>query len=395
MINPINIVRGAIGLAATAAAKVPAVEKKFRIAERLDGDWPEGPFLWLHGASLGECKMLLRLAEFLQQDIPQCPKILITTQKTEVFEFFKNAAPGIAFAMAPADTPASLTRFLSRVKPLGLVLGENELWPGYLTAMKNLSLKPSVAIVSGRFRRALPFLDYSAIGFASMQTGADLARLQAAAQGSSLPQALIGGDWKLLSWAKSQKEVSAPLNPTIDTAFLSMHMAEWTSLVRMVKTAIQHNDSVVLMPRRISEAEDFRKGLREQDIIVTEWPLIQKGAVTLVSTFGKTAEILATTKKAVVGGSFSSGLGIHDFWEPLQNGVATCVGPYSKGQKETVCALVREGVLTQLQSTAFFSSRNFPEIGPVKSFLEREREKLVRSYDKLLDFLKDLLKEQG
>lgn len=395
MINPINIVRGAIGLAATAAAKVPAVEKKFRIAERLDGDWPEGPFLWLHGASLGECKMLLRLAEFLQQDIPGCPKILITTQKTEVFDFFKNAAPGIAFAMAPADTPASLNKFLSRVKPLGLVLGENELWPGYLTAVKNLSLKPSVAIVSGRFRRALPFLDYSAIGFASMQTGADLARLQAAAQGCSLPQAIIGGDWKLLSWAKSQKEVSAPLNPTIDTAFLSMHMAEWTSLVRMVKTAIQHNDSVVLMPRRISEAEEFRKALREQDIIVTEWPLIQKGAVTLVSTFGKTAEILATTKKAVVGGSFSSGLGIHDFWEPLQNGVATCVGPYSKRQKETVCALVREGVLTQLQSTAFFSSRNFPEIGPVKSFLEREREKLVRSYDKFLEFLKDLLNEQG
>jgi len=395
MINPINIVRGAIGLAATAAAKVPAVEKKFRIADRLDGDWPEGPFLWLHGASLGECKMLLRLAEFLQQDIPQCPKILITTQKTEVFEFFKNAAPRISFAMAPADTPASLTKFLSKVKPLGLVLGENELWPGYLTAMKNLSLKPSVAVVSGRFRRAFPFLDYSAIGFAAMQTGADLARLQSAARESTLPQALIGGDWKLLSWAKSKKEVTAPMNPTIDTAFLSMHMAEWTSVIRMVKAAIKHNDSVVLMPRRISESEDFHKALREQDIIVTEWPLVQKGAVTLVSTFGKTAEILATTKNAVVGGSFSSGLGVHDFWEPLQNGVATCVGPYSKGQKETVCALVREGVLTQLQSTAFFSSRNFPEIEPVKSFLEREREKLIRSYDKLLEFLKDLLKEQG
>jgi len=396
MINPINIVRGAVGLAATAAAKVPAVEKKFRIAERLDGNWPEGPFLWLHGASLGECKMLLRLAEFLQQDIPQCPKILITTQKTEVFEFFKNAAQGIVFALAPADTPASLTRFLSKVKPLGLVLGENELWPGYLTAMKSLSLKPSVAIVSGRFRRAFPFLDYSAIGFAAMQTGADLARLQTAADhGKVLPQALIGGDWKLLSWAKSRKEVTAPANPSIDTAFLSMHMAEWTSLIRMVKTAIQQGDSVVLMPRRISETEDFRKALREQDIIVTEWPLIQKGAVTLVSTFGKTPEILATTKNAVVGGSFSSGLGIHDFWEPLQNGVATCVGPFSKGQKETVCALVREGVLTQLQSTAFFSNRNFPEIGPVKSFLEREREKIIRSYDKLLEFLKDLLKEQG
>ena len=395
MINPINIVRGAVGLAATAAAKVPAVEKKFRIADRLDGDWPEGPFLWLHGASLGECKMLLRLAEFLQKDIPQCPKILITTQKTEVYEFFKDPAPGISFAIAPADTPSSLTKFVSKVKPLGLVLGENELWPGYLSTMKSLSLKPSVAIVSGRFRRAFPFLDFSAIGFASMQTGADQARLQSADRNGALPQPLIGGDWKLLSWAKSQKEVTAPLNPTIDTAFLSMHMAEWTSLIRMVKAAIKHNDSVVLMPRRISEAEAFRKALREQDIIVTEWPLVQKGAVTLVSSFGKTAEILSTTKNAVVGGSFSPGLGIHDFWEPLQNGVATCVGPYSKGQKETVCALVREGVLTQLQSTAFFSSRNFPEIGPVKSFLEREREKLIRSYDKLLEFLKDLLKEQG
>ena len=395
MINPINIVRGAIGIAATAAAKVPAVEKKFRIAERLDGNWPEGPFLWLHGASLGECKMLLRLAEFLQQDVPLCPQILITTQKTEVFEFFKNAAPGIAFAMAPADTPAALTKFLSRVKPLALVLGENELWPGYLAAMKGLSLKPSVAIVSGRFRRALPFLDYSAIGFASMQTGADQARLQAADRGGLLPQVIIGGDWKLLSWAMSKKEVAAPENPTIDTAFLSMHMAEWTSVIRMVKTAIKQGDSVVLMPRRISEAEDFRKALREQDIIVTEWPLVQKGAVTLVSAFGKTAEILATTKNAVVGGSFSSGLGIHDFWEPLQNGVATCVGPYSKGQKETVCALVREGVLTQLQSTAFFSSKNFPDIGPVKSFLEREREKIIRSYGKLVEFLTILLIEQG
>ena len=169
-----------------------------------------------------------------------------------------------------------------------------------------------------------------------------------------------------------------------------------TAVAQMAPQALaKRSASCAGAPRRISEAEEFRKALREQDIIVTEWPLIQKGAVTLVSTFGKTAEILATTKKAVVGGSFSSGLGIHDFWEPLQNGVATCVGPYSKGQKETVCALVREGVLTQLQSTAFFSSRNFPEIGPVKSFLEREREKLVRSYDKFLEFLKDLLNEQG
>ena len=399
MFNPLNLIKEPVGfaidLAAYAAAKIPTVEKKFRVADRFHGDWPEGPFLWLHGASLGECKMLRTLSEFLQHDIPQCPKILITTQKPEVLDYFKNSESGTDFAMAPADTPSSLTKFISKVKPLGLVLGENELWPGYLSTMKNLSLRPSVAVVSGRFHRAIPFLDYSAIGFASMQSGADLMRFQTAAHRYALPQAIIGGDWKLLSWAKSQKDVTPPQNPTIDIAFLSMHLSEWTSLNRMIATALRQGNSVVLVPRRIFEAEAFRKALLEQDVIVTEWPLVQKGAVTLVSSFGKTAEILSTTRRAVVGGSFSSGLGVHDFWEPLQNGVATCIGPYSKGQEDTVCALVREGVLTQLQSTAFFSSTNFPDIGPVQSLLKREREKIIASYEELLKFLIDLLKEQG
>jgi 3-deoxy-D-manno-octulosonic-acid transferase len=101
------------------------------------------------------------------------------------------------------------------------------------------------------------------------------------------------------------------------------------------------------------------------------------------------------SKFAVVGGSFSLTLGVHDFWEPLQNGVATCIGPYSRGQRETVCTLVREGVLTQLQTTAGFADRNKADIRMVQSFLERERLKITESYQKLVDFLKDLLKAQG
>ena len=395
MFNAFSIVREVAGIVAGATAKVPAIENRFHISERLDGDWPEGPFLWLHGASLGECRMLLSLAGFLQQDLPDCPKILITTQKPEVVHFLKNSGKEIEAALAPADTPTSLAKFISKVKPIGLVLGENELWPGYLSAMRRLSLKPSVAIVSGRFHRALPFLDYSSVGFAAMQTGADSNRIQSAFDGTCSAKAFIGGDWKLLSWAKSGKEVTAPENPTVDTAFLSMHFAEWASLSRMILSSIKHQESVVLVPRRLEEVETFRKALLEQELIVTEWPLVQKGAVALVTKFGLVPEILKMSKSAVVGGSFSLTLGVHDFWEPLQNGVATCVGPYSRGQRETVCTLVREGVLTQLQTTAGFADRNKADIRMVKSFLERERLKITESYQKLVDFLKDLLKAQG
>ena len=395
MFNAFSIVREVAGIVAGATAKVPAIENRFHISERLDGDWPEGPFLWLHGASLGECRMLLSLAGFLQQDLPDCPKILITTQKPEVVQFLKNSGKDIEAALAPADTPTSLAKFISKVKPIGLVLGENELWPGYLSAMGRLSLKPSVAIVSGRFHRALPFLDYSSVGFAAMQTGADSNRIQSAFDGTCSAKAFIGGDWKLLSWAKSGKEVTAPENPTVDTAFLSLHFAEWASLSRMILSSIKHQESVVLVPRRLEEVETFRKALLEQELIVTEWPLVQKGAVALVTKFGLVPEILKMSKSAVVGGSFSLTLGVHDFWEPLQNGVATCVGPYSRGQRETVCTLVREGVLTQHQTTAGFADRNKADIRMVKSFLERERLKITESYQQLVEFLKDLLKAQG
>lgn len=395
MFNAFSIVREVAGIVAGATAKVPAIENRFHISERLDGDWPEGPFLWLHGASLGECRMLMTLAGFLQQDLPDCPKILITTQKPEVVHFLKNSGKDIEAALAPADTPSSLAKFISKVKPIGLILGENELWPGYLSAMRRLSLKPSVAIVSGRFHRALPFLDYSSVGFAAMQTGADSNRIQSAFDGTCSAKAFIGGDWKLLSWAKSGKEVSAPENPSVDTAFLSMHFAEWASLSRMILSSIKHQESVVLVPRRLEEVETFRKALLEQELIVTEWPLVQKGAVALVTKFGLVPEILKMSRSAVVGGSFSLTLGVHDFWEPLQNGVATCVGPYSRGQREAVCTLVREGVLTQLQTTAGFADRNKADIRMVKSFLERERLKITESYQQLVEFLKDLLKAQG
>ena len=395
MFNAFSIVREVAGVVAGATTKIPAIEKRFRISERLDGNWPEGPFLWLHGASLGECRMLLSLAGFLQQDLPGCPKILITAQKPEVVDFLKNSGKDIEAAMAPADTPTSLAKFISKVKPVGLVLGENELWPGYLSAMQRLSLKPSVAIVSGRFRRALPFMDYSPVGFAAMQTGADSSRIQAAFGDTSSTKAVIGGDWKLLSWAKAGKQVSAPENPTVDTVFLSMHFAEWASLSRMIISSIKRQESVVLVPRRLEEVETFRKALIEQELIVTEWPLVQKGAVSMVTKFGLVPEILKNSRSAVVGGSFSLTLGVHDFWEPLQNGVATCVGPYSRGQRETVCTLVREGVLTQIQTTAGFADRNKADIRMVQSFLERERLKISESYQQLLDFLKDLLQAQG
>ena len=119
---------------------------------------------------------------------------------------------------------------------------------------------------------------------------------------------------------------------------------------------------------------------------------MQKGAVSLVSKYGQTKEVLATAKTAVVGGSFSRGIGVHDFWEPLQAGVATCVGPFATGQKEAVASLVNAGVIAQLQSTAGFAKRNIPDARVVSTYLTNERTKIQDSYEQLVEFLGDLYK---
>ncbi len=391
MLKVLDLARVALGSVAQAAAKVPVVEQTFHMKERLYGPWPEGPFLWMHGASLGECKMLLSLAGFLQQDLPGCPKILLTTQKAEILTFLKESAPNVESAIAPVDTPSAMKIFIQSARPIALILGENELWPGYLSAMRRRGGPSPVALVSGRYRSSLPGVDMSAIGFACMQTGADLARFLNVAARGNISKMMIGGDWKLLPWARSGVEVAPPENPTVDTAFISMHMAEWASLSRMLVSSIKRQEAVVLAPRHLSELDAFRKALHDLELMVLDWPLVQKGSVSVVGQYGRTKEVFAASRTCVIGGSFCRNLGVHDFWEPLQMGVATCIGPYASGKKECVESLVRAGVVTQLKSTAGYSKRPLPDVRLVRTFLAHEKAKIMDSYNQLLDYLKELL----
>lgn len=380
----VNLLRKAAGAAARVASKVSPLESRFKIQNRLDGPWPEGPFLWMHGASLGECKMLLSLSRALSKDVPHLPRVLITTQKAEVVPVLQAA--GALAALAPLDTQTSVSKFIRAVKPAALILAENELWPGYLSAMRALSLRPSVALVSGRFYRCLDSSDFGSIGFASMQTGADLTRFAAASEGKLPAKTIIGGDWKLLNWARSGNAVVSPENPRADVAFVSFHEEEIPALLKMLELAMKRGEAAVLVPRRAEEVQRFRDSLREHEIMTVDWPLVEKGAVSVVSGYGLTSAVYAVSRLAVVGGSFARGLGVHDFWEPLRMGDSTCVGPFSRGNKAAVDALVREGAVIRIESPAEYPPRPLPALKLVQEFLDHERDKVLASYAALLTY---------
>ena len=379
----------AVGSVARAACLLPGIDREYRIEERLSGPWPVGPYLWLHGASLGECRMLLNLASALREDLVDCPKILITSQKAEVVSYLNEACAGIAnVSIAPADIPSTLDSFVKAVQPLGLVLAENELWPGYLSTLSRISTRKNIALVSGRYRRSLPFLDFSGMGIACLQTAADLGRFSYASKGA-VP-CTMGGDWKLLNWARDGGLVCVPENPVVDVVFLSFHLEESEALLCMAKDSVYKGEAPVLMPRRLAELNQFRRLLLDAGLPVVDYPVVRKGCVSLVSRFGLSREILLKSRSAVVGASFVRTLGVHDFWEPLRMGVATCVGPYAKGHEDIVAKLVSAHVLAQIHSPVDFLRRRFPSVDTVRLSLAQEKKKVLDSYFLLLNFIKGL-----
>ncbi len=389
----LEIVRNIIGAVARVASKVSPLDEKFRIAGRLDGPFAKGPCLWMHGASLGECKMLLGLAKILAEEISDLPPVLITTQKVEVESFLKPLAAqrGVSLSIAPLDAPRGMKCFLETAKPLMLVLAENELWPGFLSAMRRRFRFPSVALISGRFYHCLSAESFGCIGFISMQTASDLSRFMAASDYLVSAKAIVGGDWKLLPWAKSAGENPERKEPLVETAFLSFHREEMKALGKMVELAMSAGEAVAVAPRFESEVSIFREAFLKRNVSVVEWPAAKRGAVSLVTAYGKLSEVLRVSRSAVVGGSFARSLGVHDFWEPLRMNVPTCIGPYFRGQREAVRSLLHEKALAQIQKPSEFLNRKFPSAENVERFLSREREKILSSYEAFRRYVETVL----
>ena len=159
----------------------------------------------------------------------------------------------------------------------------------------------------------------------------------------------------------------------------------------MAKDSVDRGDAVVLMPRKLSELNLFRRLLKESELPVVDYPSVEKGSVSLVTRFGLSREILLKSRSAVVGGSFDRRLGIHDFWEPLRMGVSTCVGPYAKGHDDVVAKLVNAHVVAQILTPADFLRRRHPSPDVVRTYLMCERMKVLNSYKLLLNFIKGIL----
>jgi 3-deoxy-D-manno-octulosonic-acid transferase len=333
----------------------------FGLKKRLFGPWGDGsPRIWFHGASLGECKMLIGVMKYLGNEMqkgghgdPPLPTSILTTQKIEILGYLKKLADGICdVQMAPLDLPFVRRRFWRSANPQMLVLGENELWPGWLKEAR--LRKTPVALVSGSFKRAFPTVDLSPLVFCAMQTPGDLDRIRRVKGFPKNILTVIGGDWKNLDFKFEKTNLKKRI---FDLVLISTHKSEWKFVLPLIQNA---RGPVVVIPRRLEEAPFFTT------------QCVGFPDIHVVTEYGKVAEYAAQSQNAVVCGSFCR-IGVHNFWEPLRLGCAVWVGHNLRPHEELLKHLIAQGIVGQVGKPFVYNAEK------VAAFLDGEQQKMESS----------------
>ncbi|MGL4974675.1 MAG: 3-deoxy-D-manno-octulosonic acid transferase, partial [Bosea sp. (in: a-proteobacteria)] len=95
---------------------------------------PEGPLVWLHGASVGETMSLTPLVERLLQ---RKLNVLVTSGTvTSAAVIARRLPPGIIHQFIPLDIPRYMRRFLDYWRPDLALVCESEIWPNMIVEAK-------------------------------------------------------------------------------------------------------------------------------------------------------------------------------------------------------------------------------------------------------------------
>ncbi|PHY18956.1 3-deoxy-D-manno-octulosonic acid transferase [Caulobacter sp. BP25] len=126
-------------------------EDQARLAERLgrsERARPDGPLVWLHGASVGESLSILPLVERLRAERPEVTVLVTSGTTTSAALLAKRLPSGAIHQYAPVDAPGAARRFIARWKPDLAVFVESELWPNLLLEAKAAGTR--LALVSAK-----------------------------------------------------------------------------------------------------------------------------------------------------------------------------------------------------------------------------------------------------
>ena len=116
------------------------------LKETLD---PDGGYIWIHAASLGEFEQGRPLIEKIREEQPDA-KILLSFYSPSGYEVRKSYDKVDAVCYMPVDTPRRVKEFLDVVKPKMAIFVKYEFWGNFLEQLKQRNVP--TYIISSIFR---------------------------------------------------------------------------------------------------------------------------------------------------------------------------------------------------------------------------------------------------
>jgi 3-deoxy-D-manno-octulosonic-acid transferase len=349
-----------VALALWGAVRPPRGARRVEWEERRALKLPSAPpgAAWLHGASVGEARLVGEIAAGLHRRCPALP--LVASACTATGRALLPAPPVVhsAFFM-PLDFPGWAARLLGALRPAVLVLVETELWPNLLHASRQAGIP--VLVINGRLSAARmpryrrlrrlfqPLLrDLSVLGAQSPEDGARFAEL-----GVPRERIVVTGNIKYdlpapeTDGAALRGKLGIGPRRAVFVAGSTGAGEEGIVLEAFALARADHADLLlILAPRHPQRAEGVAsqiaarglRGVRHSAGV----PATDDVDVLLVDTLGSLASLYQLARVAFVGGSLVP-IGGHNVLEPAAAGVPVLVGPHTENARDPTEALLAAG----------------------------------------------------
>lgn len=385
------------------------LERDQRLARRLPAVPPGA--IWIHGASVGEARLVGALAGELRKRRPGQPLAASAVTATGRARLPSRPVADAAFFL-PLDFPAVQRRAFDAISPSMIVLVETELWPNLLAEAERREIP--VVVVNGRLspERLGRYRHLSGL-YGPLVRG--LRAIGAAGSDEAGRFAALGVSGETIHVIGNLKfDLPAPREDAASLRTRFGLLAE-RQVVAAGSTA-NGEDALVLdafaaarrevpdlllllAPRHPERFAAVAEEARSRGFAVS---LASRGAaarntdVLLVDTIGELAALYALAGSAFVGGSLVP-VGGHNLLEPIAAGVPVLFGPHTEHVAEIAAALERCGAGVRVRDAealgrSFADLARQPEeqarrVALGREFVDANRGALNRAVDLVLDVL--------
>jgi 3-deoxy-D-manno-octulosonic-acid transferase len=324
---------------------------------------PDGPLVWMHGASVGETRVLMSVRDGLAARSADLNFLITTGTRTSAAVVAADRHPRTRHQFAPLDRDGPARRFLDHWRPDLGVFAESEVWPnlileaarrGVPLALINASMGArslaswaraprTAATVFSAFRlmlaadsataRGLEKLagrPVPAAGNLKLAAGApapdpdELAAWRAALAGRPL--------WLAASTHEGEEELAL-------AAHAALRGAHPGALLLIAPRHPERGDAVAALAGAPPRRSRGQRPTRDDPVF-------------LVDTLGELGLFYALAPVAFVGGSLLAGLEGHNPVEPTRAGAAVITGPFVVSFQEIYDALAADDAAIEVNDAA-------------------------------------------